>query len=270
MNYIEVIFAVEPREEGSDVLISQLAELGFESFMENSTGFSAYVKEEDFNETQLNLSLSFYADFFKIKYTTKIIPQQNWNKQWENNFQPISIDKLCYIRAPFHEKQNDFRYDIIIEPKMSFGTGHHATTQLMLRQLLSLDIKNKNVLDMGCGTGVLAILASMLGANTITAVDIDEWSYENTLENLVTNKIENVIVQKGDVELIKGKKFHTILANINKNILLRDMSYYFNSLLNNGNLLISGFFETDINEVSVKANSLGLSLFVKKIKICRS
>ena len=264
MNYIEVLFAVEPREAGSDVLISQLAELGFDTFMENETGFSGYIKKEDYDEGRLNLALSFYTDFYKISYSTKIIPQQNWNKQWEESFQPIEIGELCYIRAPFHEVKVGFKYEIVIEPKMSFGTGHHATTQLMMRQLLTLEVRNKSVLDMGCGTGVLAILASMLGANPVLAIDIDEWSYENTVENLEKNKINNVIVQKGDVELIKGKHFHTILANINKNILLRDMALYIETMDAEGKLLLSGFFETDAAELTDKATSLGLIFADKK------
>ena len=264
MNYIEVIFSVEPKEEGSDVLISQLAELGFDTFMENEAGFSGYIKEEDYDEGRLNLALSFYTDFYKISFSTKIIPQQNWNKQWEESFQPIEIDELCYIRAPFHEAKVGFKYEIVIEPKMSFGTGHHATTQLMMQQLLTLDVINKSVLDMGCGTGVLAILASMLGANPLLAIDIDEWSYENTVENLEKNKINNVIVKKWDVELIKGKQFHTILANINKNILLRDMPLYIETLDAGGNLLLSGFFGTDVAELTEKATSLGLTFADKK------
>ena len=157
MNYIELSVNVEPKEQGSDVLIAQLAELGFESFVETEKGFLAYIPETDFNLQQLKLALSFYTDFFKFEYTSKLIQQQNWNKEWETNFQPISVDGKCYVRAPFHEAKQEFLYDVIIEPKMSFGTGHHSTTQLMIRKLMQLDIQNKSLLDMGCGTGVLAI-----------------------------------------------------------------------------------------------------------------
>ena len=264
-NYIELEFTVEPKEQGSDVLIAQLSDIGFESFIENNSGFTAYITEDSFDETQLNIALSFCKDFFKFSYEKKIIPQQNWNKEWESNFQPIEIEGKCYIRAPFHEAKAGFIYDVIIEPKMSFGTGHHDTTQLMIGKLMSLDIKNKSLLDMGCGTGVLAIVASMIGANPITAIDIDEWSYENTLENLQKNNIANVAVFKGDATLLKGKMFDTILANINKNILLRDMSFYFNSLETKGNLVISGFFETDINELVKRAEESGLKLEGKQV-----
>ncbi len=264
-NYIELEFTVEPKEQGSDVLIAQLSDIGFESFIENNSGFTAYITEDSFDETQVNIALSFCKDFFKFSYEKKIIPQQNWNKEWESNFQPIEIEGKCYIRAPFHEAKAGFIYDVIIEPKMSFGTGHHDTTQLMIGKLMSLDVKNKSLLDMGCGTGVLAIVASMMGANPITAIDIDEWSYENTLENLQKNNIANVAVFKGDATLLKGKMFDTILANINKNILLRDMSVYFNSLETKGNLVISGFFETDINELVKRAEELGLKLEGKQV-----
>ena len=264
-NYIELEFTVEPKEQGSDVLIAQLSDIGFESFIENNSGFTAYITEDSFDETQVNIALSFCKDFFKFSYEKKIIPQQNWNKEWESNFQPIEIEGKCYIRAPFHEAKAGFIYDVIIEPKMSFGTGHHDTTQLMIGKLMSLDVKNKSLLDMGCGTGVLAIVASMTGANPITAIDIDEWSYENTLENLQKNNITNVSVFKGDATLLKGKIFDTILANINKNILLRDMPVYYNSLETKGNLVISGFFETDINELVKRAEESGLKLEGKQV-----
>ncbi len=264
-NYIELIFTVEPKEQASDVLIAQLSDIGFESFVESAAGFSAFVQEEEFKETDLTNMLSGFKDVFKIEYSRKDIPQQNWNKEWESSFQPIEIEGKCYIRAPFHEPKKGFVYDVIIEPKMSFGTGHHDTTQLMIGKLMKLDVKDKSLLDMGCGTGVLAIVASMMGAKPITAIDIDEWSYENTVENLERNNIENVVVHKGDAEILAGKEFHSILANINRNILLRDMPVYFNSLEKGGNLVMSGFFETDINEISAKALSLGLRFIDKEI-----
>ncbi len=264
-NYIELSFTVDPKEQGSDVLIAQLSELGFESFVETDKGFCAYIQEQQYNKTQLNIALSFYTDFFNFKYEEKIIQQQNWNKEWESNFQPIDVDGKCYIRAPFHKKKKKYVYDVIIEPKMSFGTGHHTTTQLMIQQLMKLDVKNKSLLDMGCGTGVLAIVASMMEADPVTAIDIDEWSYVNTIENLQKNNINNVFVHKGNTQILEGKIFHTILANINKNILLEDMSVYVSSLEKEGNLLLSGFFETDIKELTSKALELGLKFKDKAI-----
>jgi ribosomal protein L11 methyltransferase len=265
MNYIELTVTVEPREQGSDVLIAQLSELDYESFVENENGFSAYIQEPLYDENRLNLALSLYADFFKINYTSKVIPQQNWNAEWESNFQPIEVDGKCYIRAPFHPAKEGFEYDVIIEPKMSFGTGHHHTTQLMIRKLLLLNVKNQSLLDMGCGTGVLAIVAAMKGANPITAIDIDEWSYLNTIENLEKNNINKVLVHKGDAQILQKKIFHTILANINKNVLLADLPVYVQSLEKEGNLVLSGFFETDITELSLKATELGLKFEDKAV-----
>lgn len=260
MNYIELAVQVEPKEQGSDVLIAQLAELGFESFVETENGFNAYIQEAEYNQYQLAIAFSYYKDFFRFNYSSKTIQQQNWNKEWENNFQPIEVKGKCYIRAPFHDAQPGFLYDVIVEPKMSFGTGHHSTTQLMIEKLLTLDINNKSLLDMGCGTGVLAIVASMMGANPITAIDIDEWSYENTIENCGRNNINNVDVHKGNAQILAGRVFHSILANINKNVLLADMNTYSNALEDAGNLIISGFFETDIDELLAKSKQLGFKL----------
>ena len=258
MNYIEVSVNVEPKEQGSDILIAHLSDLGFESFVESDNGFLAYIQEEEFSEEEVELTFGDYQDLFKIEFTTKVIPKQNWNEEWESNFQPIDVAGKCYIRAPFHEKKTGYLLDIIIEPKMSFGTGHHDTTQLMIRILMLLNVKNQSLLDMGCGTGVLAIAASLLGANPILAIDIDDWSYQNTIENLTKNNINNVLVNKGDAKILEKKTFNTILANINKNVLLDDMSIYKNALEKNGNLVLSGFFETDIDEIKEKAENLGL------------
>jgi len=265
MSYIELIVTVEPKEQGSDVLIAELSEIGFESFVESDTGFSAYIKEEQFSAEEIKTIFFNYSSFFKTTYSSKIIQQQNWNKEWESNFQPIDVDGKCYIRALFHEAKKNFIYDIVIEPKMSFGTGHHFTTQLMIKKLMNLDVKSKSLLDMGCGTGVLAVLASLMGANPITAIDIDDWSVENSMENLQKNAIDNVIVHKGNAEILAGKLFHTILANINKNVLLTDMVAYSQSLEKGGDLVLSGFFETDVNELSQKANGLGLKLEEKEV-----
>lgn len=260
MSYIELLIVVEPKELGSDVLIAELSELGFESFNENENGFSAFIQEEHFNENAVKAMFLNYSETFKITYSAKTIEQQNWNQEWESSFQPIDVDDKCIIRAPFHKKENNYQYDIIIEPKMSFGTGHHHTTQLMIQKLMKLNVSGKSLLDMGCGTGVLAILASMMNANPVTAIDTDEWSYENSIENMGKNNIKNVLVHKGDAKLLAGKIFNTILANINKNVLLADLPVYYKSLEKSGNLVISGFFETDINELVHKAESLNLKL----------
>lgn len=258
MNYVEVAVTVEPKQEGSDVLIATLSEFAFESFTETETGFNAYIKEEEYSEEEVSLALGDFEDIYKIQFSAKTIPQQNWNKEWESSFQPIDVVGKCYIRAPFHEKKDGYELDVIIEPKMSFGTGHHDTTRLMIQVLMLLNVKNKSLMDMGCGTGVLAIVASKLGANPIEAVDIDDWSVENSIENLAKNNINNVLVHKGDAQILEGKIFHTILANINKNVLLKDMDRFKKSLEKGGNLLLSGFFETDIEELKAHAEKVGL------------
>lgn len=265
MNYIEVIVTVEPKEQGSEVLIAELSELGFESFVDADNGFSAFIQENKYCESELKTLFLNYSAIFKINFNSKTILQQNWNEQWESSFQPIEVDGKCYIRAPFHESKKSFIYDVIIEPKMSFGTGHHYTTQLMIQKLMKLNIRNKPLLDMGCGTGVLAILASLMGANPITAIDTDDWSYENCIENLQKNNIFNVIVHKGNAEILAGKLFHTILANINKNVLMLDMPVYIQSLEKDGNLILSGFFETDVDQLNVKATELGMKLSEKVV-----
>ncbi len=264
-NYIELSVIVEPKEQGSDILIAQLSELDFESFVESDNGFLAYIQEEQFNEESLKGLFDEFEGVLKINYSHKIIAQQNWNKEWESNFTPIDIDGKCYIRAPFHEAKSGYTYDVIIEPKMSFGTGHHNTTQLMIQKLMSLDVNNKSLLDMGCGTGVLAIVASMMGANPITAIDIDDWSVENSVENTAKNNINNVSVHKGNAQILEGNLFNTILANINKNVLLNDIPVYVNSLEKNGNLVLSGFFETDIPELIAKAENCGLKFEEKAV-----
>ncbi|MGB3948852.1 MAG: 50S ribosomal protein L11 methyltransferase [Bacteroidia bacterium] len=265
MSYTELIINVEPKEQGSDVLIAELSEIGFDTFTENELGFSAYIETAKYSATEVNTIFSNYSNVFKINFKTTIIEQQNWNKEWESSFQPIDVDGKCIIRAPFHAKDKEYEFDIIIEPKMSFGTGHHNTTQLMIQKLMKLNVTDKALLDMGCGTGVLAILAAKMNAKPITAIDIDNWSFENTLENLEKNNINSVDVHKGNASLLDKKVFHTILANINKNVLLSDMAIYTNVLEKNGNLLLSGFFETDINELTEKAFSLDLSLIEKKV-----
>lgn len=258
MNYVEINVTVEPKEPGSDVLIAELSELNFESFVDTDDGFFAYIPEEYFNENQLITTFKSFSERLKISFLKKIIPQQNWNKEWESNFQPIYIGNKCLIRAPFHSSDNKYEFNVIIEPKMSFGTGHHQTTRLMIQKLLSLNVKNFSVLDMGCGTGVLAIVAGMMGANPIMAVDIDDWSIENTLENCERNNINNILVKKGNSQILEGHSFNTILANINKNVLLNDMSVYAQILEQKGNLILSGFFETDAEELKNQASKVGL------------
>lgn len=260
MNYTELNITIAPKEPGSEVLIAELSELGFDSFVDTPTGINAYITSDTFSETEIQQLFQRYSQLFSINYSHSQIEQQNWNKEWESNFEPIQISNQCIIRAPFHQPAANITYDIIIEPKMSFGTGHHTTTQLMAGQLLKMDVSGQPLLDMGCGTGVLAILAAKKQASPITAIDIDDWSYENCIENLAKNNVTNVAVHKGDVQILAGKVFRTILANINKNVLLADMPLYVQSLESKGSLVISGFFETDIPELTQKATTLNLQL----------
>ena len=185
------------------------------------------------------------SDEFEISYTFENIEPTNWNEEWEKNFNPIIVDDVCSVRAPFHEKPNT-QYDIIIEPKMSFGTGHHETTHMMIQHILKNDFEDKSVLDMGCGTGVLAILAEMKGAKNIDAVDYDNWCYLNSLENVERNNCKNITVIEGDASILKSKKYDIIIANINRNILLNDMKTYVSCLNKNGILFLSGFYNEDI------------------------
>ncbi len=259
MDYIELNVAVAPLSEtATDVLAAMLAEIGYESFVPNASGMSAYVDETLFDEARLKEIIS---DFFlpvDITYSVSKIKSEDWNEEWEKNyFQPIIVGKECVIHSTFHKDIPTCRYDITIDPKMAFGTGHHETTGLMLQYILDADLSGKCVLDMGCGTAVLAILASMCGASRLTAVDIDAWAYDNALENLALNKISNVEVRVGGAEVLDGL-FDVIFANINRNILLADMPAYASVLKQGGVLYMSGFYEEDIPMIRTKAESLGL------------
>ncbi len=264
MEYIELNFEIIPAQPFEDILTAELAELGFESFAVNDTGLLAYIQGPMFDSAKLDLLLQeFKEKDCTIRFSQKVIESQNWNATWEASFEPIDVDQSCRVRAPFHPKQKDSAYDIVIEPKMSFGTGHHETTFMMLSQLLQLPLENKSVLDMGCGTSVLAILAAMRNAHPVLAIDNDQWSYENSIENCALNNCSQIDIKLGDAALLKGLKFDYILANINRNILLNDMSHYINALEPKGELLMSGFFDVDAALLIDCAQKLGLN-FVKK------
>jgi ribosomal protein L11 methyltransferase len=258
MNYIQVNFYFQPLLPTREVLVVELAERGFESFVESETGLIAYIAQKDFSSDLLKNLLPFGEDEMQMSFEILVIEDQNWNEEWEKNFHPIVVEDKCVIRAPFHEMPNNGMLDIIIEPKMSFGTGHHATTYLMVAEMLEMKWHNLRVCDMGTGTGVLAILAMKLGANESWAVDIDEWSVENSKENLERNHVNSTTVLLGGAERIEGEKFDVILANINRNILLRDMAAYTNCLLPGGEILLSGFYETDIHLLEGEAQQRGL------------
>jgi ribosomal protein L11 methyltransferase len=259
INYRGYIFTVSPKEPATEILIAELGEVGFESFVENEEGVSAYIQDDDWNEAILEDIQILKSEEFQISYEEEVIEQVNWNSEWEKNFNPIQVDDLVSIRAPFHDNPN-LKYDIVIEPKMSFGTGHHETTHMMIQQLIEMDLNNKKVLDMGCGTGILAIFAEMKGANPIDAIDIDNWCYINTIENVARNNCNFITAYEGDATLLKDKCYDVIIANINRNILLNDMEAYMNCLNKGGAILFSGFYKEDIPIIDAEVSKYGLTL----------
>lgn len=256
--YIEYTFTIEPIKPGIEILIAELGLAGFESFIETPEGVKAYIQKEDWNDSILNEIYILQNSEFAIFYEIKEIKQENWNATWEKNFSPIYVGDICTVRAPFH-KPTKATYEIIIEPKMSFGTGHHETTFMMLEFILEEEFKNKKVLDMGCGTAVLAILTEKLGATSIDAIDIDSWCYENAIENCKRNSCKNIQVSLGDAKLLKDKYYDTILANINRNILLQDISIYSKNLQKDGTLLLSGFYLEDLPIIKEACKKEGLN-----------
>jgi ribosomal protein L11 methyltransferase len=256
--YLGYHFTVTPKELGSEILIAELGEKPFESFIETESGFVAYVQKDLWFEAILDDIYLLQSDEFTISYSIEEIDQVNWNEEWEKNFEPIEVDGKCHVRAPFHSK-TDAEFDIIIEPKMSFGTGHHETTHMMIQHLLETDVTGLKTLDMGCGTAILAILAEMKGAKPIDAIDIDNWCYLNSIENVERNHCTEISVYEGDAALLSGKKYDLIIANINRNILLNDMSYYVECLSKNGILLLSGFYTEDIPIIDAACTEKGLT-----------
>ncbi len=254
--YIELSLQIEP--DFAEIMMAELAELGFESFVETDEGLEAYIQEDIFNDLDIKKMLESYAERTPISYAFKQIAKQNWNEEWEKNFQPISIGDDIYVRANFHEAQPSFLYEIIITPKMSFGTGHHETTSMVMEHQLTIPHKDKKVLDIGTGTGILAVLASKLGAVHISAFDIDEWSVENTIENIALNNAPNIAVRLGTIENEPQEKYEIVLANINRNILLQQIPAYSTFMAAGASLVISGFYEADIADIQAVAESVGL------------
>lgn len=257
MNYIELNLNLVP--DFTEIITAELGELGYESFVETDEGLLAYIVDENYSEEAVKTLAEKYEDA-EIFWQVQIIERKNWNEEWESSYQPIEVEDKIRVRASFHEKDDKFEYDLQITPKMSFGTGHHETTWLVMREQLSLPHQGIDVLDVGCGTGILAILARKLGANHITAFDIDEWCIENTNENFELNGINDSFdVFQGTIEdLSKEKMYGGILANINRNILLNDIPAYIQHLTPGGWLVVSGFYETDAPEISAFATKNGL------------
>lgn len=259
MNYCELQLRLSP--DYTDILTAELAELGYESFVETDEGLNAYIIEPDFNEEAIQELIAKYAGQTAIAYEVSSLEKRNWNAEWERDYEPIEVANQVRVRASFHESDARFRYDIVINPKMSFGTGHHETTAMMLEQQLGLDFAGKTVLDVGSGTGILAILAAKMGAQSVLAFDIEEWAVENARENAELNDCPQITGFQGTIEDVNPTdQYDIVLANINRNVLLAEIPIYTNLLIKNGYLVVSGFYENDAPDIEQKAVEAGLSL----------
>lgn len=264
MDYLE--FNIKCLEEFREILIAELAEIGFDSFLENEDGIDAYAVEADFDREKFNEVISQYQEAAQITLSEAMMPRVNWNEEWEKNYDPIEVEDLVYVRASFHQPQPGFKYEIVINPKMSFGTGHHATTFQMLRHQGQLDHSGKRVLDVGSGTGILAIMAHLLGAREVEAFDIDDWCVDNGNENFELNGLQTRM-GLGTIRQVNPQgTFEIVLANINKNVLLDEMEIYAGLLSSGGFLLLSGFYTEDIDDLLEVATPLGLELLKRSSK----
>lgn len=265
MEYIKVSMLITPSNQvASELLIAQMGEMGFDSFEEKEQGFDAYIPSKDFSTSQLEQLTCPIADV-EWSYSSEIIADQNWNKVWEENFfQPIKIGDECIIRSSFHQVEHQCCYEIIIDPRMAFGTGHHETTSLMVQHILENDVKGLDVLDMGCGTAILGMLCAMKGARSVEGIDIDEWAYNNALDNLELNQIDTMQVHLGGAELLGSQRYDLILANINRNILLEDMASYAKVLKAKGRIFFSGFYTEDLSAIDAEASQYGLKMISQK------
>lgn len=270
MKYIEVSFTVTPQSETAcDIIAALTAELGFESFVPSAEGTVGYVPANLYDEDAVAAVLTdFPMPDTTVTFTSREMEDKNWNEEWEKNFfEPIVVDNRCVIHSTFHKDYPEALYDIIINPQMAFGTGHHQTTRLIISYLLDIDLTDKMVLDMGCGTSILAILASMRGAKSLTAIDIDEWCVNNSIDNLALNNIDNIKVFQGDASSLASEgPFDVIIANINRNILLADMQYYVARMNEGAEIYFSGFYESDLPMIQDEAERLGLTFLSHRVE----
>jgi ribosomal protein L11 methyltransferase len=261
MQYIQVTFSFSRVEDyQKDVLIGELGNIGFNTFEDAPNGFAGFIDEASFDEDKLKEVLADFEGEFDYTYAVAEIAAENWNEEWEKNFEPLIIDNQCYVRATFHQPQPQYEYEIVIDPKMAFGTGHHQTTTMMMQYILSSEVQDKTILDMGCGTGILAILAAKRGAKKLVAIDNDEVCYLSTLENSALNNITNIEAACGGKEAIPELSFDVILANINRNILLDQIAVYAAVLRAGGSIFFSGFYESpDLDMIAKECGSAGIS-----------
>lgn len=261
-NYFEARLLLNP--DFNEILMAELAEIGYESFVESNEGISAYIPENNFDASLLQQVVDNYQHLTPISVEYEQLETKNWNEEWERNYQPIEVAGKIRVRASYHLPDPSFEYDLVIDPKMSFGTGHHETTTLVMEQQLSLDHQNKSVLDVGSGTGILAILAEKLGSNRLTAFDIEEWAYLNAIENAALNDCTHITVFQGTIADCPSDIYDIVLANINRNILLQEIPTYVKFLKVGGTLIVSGFYEFDIADIVQKAEESGLKLIAQK------
>ena len=258
MDYVQV--SITCLEDYREILIAELAAVGFDSFLETETGFEAYVPQDQFSRDSFDEVIATYREPAALTLLEGIMPKVNWNEEWEKNYDPIEVDQLVYVRASFHSPQPGFQYEIVINPKMSFGTGHHATTFQLLSMQGKIDHQGKRVLDVGSGTGILAIMAHLLGAKQVEAFDIDSWCVDNGNENFELNQVATRM-GLGTIREVQPKgPYALILANINKNVLLDELAIYASLLTDQGLLLLSGFYSEDIADLVQAASAQGLSL----------
>lgn len=265
MRYFEFNFSPVSENMLREILTAELLEKGFDSFQEDENELVAYLPDVLFHDSLLT-EIIFLQAHPEIRVKIEKLEEQNWNAEWEKNYPPVTIAGKCHVRAPFHPPMPGIQYEIVIEPKMAFGTAHHETTQIMVEWLMNMDVMGKDVLDMGCGTGILAILANKMGAGSVTGIDNDEWAWQNARENFRNNSIPESFAQMGDAGLIGTERYDIILANINRNILIKDMLNYARGLRSGGELLISGFYQSDTEDLKTTASQPGLEFSGMKSK----
>ncbi|MFN3939394.1 MAG: 50S ribosomal protein L11 methyltransferase [Chitinophagales bacterium] len=260
MAYIEFHLTTAD-ESTAEILVALLSEMGFDTFEQDENNVFAYIHENEFNETIEPQIIELQSQFV-FTYASKHIAQKNWNEEWENNFQPVEVEGRCLIRATFHAPGKNFEEEIVIEPRMAFGTGHHESTYLMVQQMLDMQFDEKFVCDAGCGTGILAILAAKRNAKKVIAIDNNEWAYNNALDNLAINNVtEKVQLELGEPEMLQNRKFDIILANINKSVILENLHLFAKILQPKGQLLVSGILIPDLQDITMEAEKYKLQLW---------